>query len=193
MSPPRVSSDMADDSWVQRVVDAACVTVSQQNLSTVSACPRRKQTQSQSSHAAFESSQAEFAQSAVWMQRRWRSTKNLASLNTRMHFFESGARDSSDTYSHLATILDLRGVQPQPPILNQSSVVLRRPAHEAMTTRVRNMGKSKEEPTQFWRHQNISIRRTLSTKQVPSWSTSCADRHSARRPLGSMRPRRWCS
>ena len=62
--------------------------------------------------------------------------------------------------------LNLRGVRPQPPILNQSSVVLRRPAHEAVTTRVRNLGKSKEEPTQFWRRQNVNIRRTPSTKQA---------------------------
>ena len=81
MCPPRVSSDMADDSWVQRVVDAASVTVSQQNISTVSACPRRKQTRLRSRTRPWN----EYERSSPSLPcgcnatkpARWRSTKTL--------------------------------------------------------------------------------------------------------------------
>ena len=81
--------------------------------------------------------------------------------------------------------VDLRALETQPPLPNQSS---RGPVHEAVTTRIRNLGKSNEEPTKFYRRSNSGIRRTTSTTEMLSWSVFRADRTSARHPLCFMRP-----
>ena len=192
MSPPRVSSDMADDSWVQRVVDAASVTVSQHNLSTVSQPVLEGNRPSLRSRTRpSKQSQTEFAQSTVWMQRP--EARALESLNTRMHSFKSGARDSLHTYSHLANHLDLRGVQPQPPILNQSSAVPRRPAHDGSVDASPKPGKEQRgantvlatpehQYPQDAEHQRSAVFGQLHVRTETQ--------HGIR--LVRMRPRRWC-
>ena len=104
----RVTRDLAAETWVQRVVDAASITVSHQISPTVSARLRRLSGPASEFASGFRSNaDATRPLYRVWMQRSmrkpvlWRSTNIVRrSIPECSLSFESGARDSLDTGSN---------------------------------------------------------------------------------------------